>query len=135
MKSRLLGAVILLVCGCGAYVFPGGEPSPTAATGVVSGRVVAVPCAPVEKAGEACAGRPVPQLEIDYVAGTTVEARTVTDAAGQYAATLNPGAYTVHMRTYMRVISGPLQLTVAPGSSIVANYVLDSGIRVPAPQQ
>jgi hypothetical protein len=39
------------------------------------------------------------------------------------------------MKTYMRVISGPLNLTVAPGSGTVANYVLDSGIRAPAPQQ
>jgi hypothetical protein len=38
------------------------------------------------------------------------------------------------MKTYMRVISGPPAVTVAAGSTVVANYVLDSGIRVPAPQ-
>jgi len=31
----------------------------------------------------------------------------------------------------MRVISGPIKLTVGAGTSAVANYVLDSGIRVP----
>jgi hypothetical protein len=135
MKNWLLAAVILLASGCGAYQFPGEAPSPTPSTGTVSGRVIAVPCAPVEQPGQACAGRPVPQLELDYVVGTSIEARAVTDSAGHYALGLRPGAYNVRMKTYMRVISGPLNLAVAPGSSIVANYVLDTGIRFPVPQQ
>jgi hypothetical protein len=135
MKHALLAALVLSVCACGAYWFPGGEPSPTPATGTVSGRVIAVPCGPVEQAGAPCAGRPVPQLEIDYLAGTTVEATTHTDASGRYVVALRPGAYTVRMKTYMRVISGPVNLTVGPGSSIVADYVLDTGIRLPVPQQ
>ena len=135
MKIGCLAALLLATAGCGAYQFPGGAPSPTPSTGTVSGHVVAVPCAPVEQPGNSCVGRPVPKLEIDYVSGTVVEARAVTGADGTYLVTLRPGAYTVRMKTYMRVISGPLKLTVAAGSSTVANYLLDSGIRVPVPQQ
>jgi hypothetical protein len=135
MKNGLLAALVLCVCACGAYWFPGGGPSPTPGTGTVSGRVIAVPCAPVEQADAVCAGRPVPKLEIDYLIGTTVNAMTLTDATGHYAVTLRPRAYTVRMKTYMRVISGPVNLTVGPGSNIVADYVLDTGIRLPVPQQ
>jgi hypothetical protein len=135
MKIGWLAALLLATAGCGAYQFPSSAPSPTPSTGTVSGRVIAVPCAPVEQPGNTCAGRAVPNLEIDYVVGTVVEARAVTGADGTYAVALRPGAYTVRMKTYMRVISGPLKLTLAAGSTTVANYVLDSGIRVPVPQQ
>jgi hypothetical protein len=135
MRDSLLAALVVVCAGCGAYQFPGESPSPTPATGTVSGHVVAVPCAPVERQGSPCAGRPVPSLELDYLSGAVVVARAVTDSGGNYAVALYPGGYAVRMKTYMRVISGPLSLTVAAGSNIVANYVLDSGIRVPVPQQ
>ena len=135
MKVGLLALLMLGVVACGAYQFSGGPPSPSPALGTVSGHVVAVPCAPVEQPGKACAGRPVPKLEIDYVVGTRVASRAVTDGGGSYVVGLEPGAYTVRMQTYMRVISGPLSLTVAAGSRMAANYILDSGIRVPVPQQ
>jgi len=32
------------------------------------------------------------------------------------------------------VVSGPTNITVAAGSKLVANYALDSGMRVPVPQ-
>lgn len=133
MKNLLLGAVLLLAFACGAYHFPGESPAPAA--GTVSGRVLAVPCAPVEKPGTSCAGRPVPNLEIDYFDGTSVTERTFTDAAGHYSIALKPATYAVKMKTYMRVISGPLKLEVGAGSTTVADYLLDSGIRVPVPQQ
>jgi hypothetical protein len=37
------------------------------------------------------------------------------------------------MKNYMRIISGPTTIALSAGSTVVANYVLDSGIRVPAP--
>ena len=80
MKIVLLAAAVLAVSGCGAYQFGGGGASPTPSLGTVSGHVIAVPCAPVEQPGEACTGRPVANVEIDYLQGTTVEARTVTNA-------------------------------------------------------
>jgi len=135
MRKAILAAVLLVAAGCGAYQFPGGSESPTPAMGTVSGRVVAVPCAPVEQPGKTCAGKPVPNLELDYVDGTGGASRTVTDAEGKYSINLKPASYAVKISSYMRVISGPLKLQVAAGSSIVANYVLDSGIRVPVQQQ
>ena len=102
----------------------------------MSGRVLAVPCAPVEQIGSSCAGRPVAGLELDYMTGTVVAARTVTDTAGNYTVSLAPGTYTVQFKGgLMRVISGPTKITVAAGSSLTANYLIDSGIRAPVPQQ
>ena len=135
MKIPLLAAALLAASACGAYQFGAGAASPTPTLGTVSGHVIAVPCAPVEQPGQACAGRPVANLEIDYLQGTAVEARIVTNADGTYAVALKPGAYAVRFKSYMRVVSGPLSLTVAAGSSTTANYVLDSGLRFPVPQQ
>ena len=135
MKNGLLAALVSLTAACGAYQFPGEQPLPTPSTGTVSGRVVAIPCYPVQKPGDACAGRPVPSLELDDLTGGSVAGRAVTDSNGSYSVELKPSTYVVRMKTYMRVISGPLNLTVAPGSATIANYVLDSGIRAPVPQQ
>ena len=135
MKIGVVSALLLAAAACGSYVFPGETPSPTAADGTVGGRVIAVPCAPVEQSGDACTGRVVPNLEIDYLSGVTVEAKAVTGADGTYSVALHPGSYTVRMKTYMRVVRGPLKLTVAAGSTTVADYVLDTGIRLPQPQQ
>jgi len=136
MKIVLLAAVCLLTAGCGAYVFHGGGSSPAPSTGTVSGRVLAVPCAPVEQVGSSCAGKPVAGVEIDYVAGTAVIGRTVTDSNGNYAVQIPAGTYAVKFKGGpMRVISGPTSITVAAGSSLVANYLMDSGIRAPVPQQ
>jgi hypothetical protein len=132
MKYLPLAALVLLIAACGAYQFPNGNPSP--GSGTVSGRVIAAPCAPVQPAGTVCAGRPVPGLEIDFSAGSTTRA-AVTDSSGAYSIALTPGTWTVRMKTYMRIITGQTSVTVAAGASVVANYVLDSGIRVPVPQQ
>jgi hypothetical protein len=135
MRKAILAAALLVTAGCGAYQFPGGSESPTPAMGTVSGRVIAVPCAPVEQPGKTCTGRPVPNLELDYIDGRGGASRTVTDAQGNYSINLKPASYAVKISSYMRVISGPLKLQVDAGSSIVANYVLDSGIRVPVQQE
>ncbi len=137
MRALVLVVLVLAAAGCGAYQFPGGNPppSPTPEGGTVSGRVLAVPCAPVEQAGTTCAGRPVPKLELDYIEDGAVVDRAVTDSSGAYLVSLAAGTYQVKLKTYQRVLSGPLALTVAPGSSVVASYVLDSGIRAPSPQQ
>ena len=100
----------------------------------MSGTVVAVPCSPVEHAEAQCAGRPVAGVEIDYVHGEAT-AKALTDSTGHYTVDLSSETWTVHLKTYMRVINGPLQLGVSAGSTLTANYVLDSGIRVPVPQQ
>ena len=50
-------------------------------------------------------------------------------------ATLASGTWLIHVASRMRIISGPAQVNVPPNSAVSANYVLDSGIRVPVPQQ
>ena len=130
MRNVLLAVLVLVTAACGAYRFPG---SPSPSLGTVSGMVLAVPCFPVESAGLAqCAGRPVSDVEIDFtsVDGT---AKAVTNASGHYSVTLAGATWSVHLATYMRIISGPAQVTVPSGSAVTANYILDSGIRVPVP--
>jgi len=131
MKTILLGALLLLTATCGAYQFPA---SPSPHTGTVSGRVIVFPCGPVEPAGSTCAGRPAAGLEIDFVNGKVVQS-TMTDQNGNYSIKLSPATYQVQFKSYMQLVRGPKSVTVTADSNIVANYVLDSGIRVPAPQQ
>ena len=127
----LVGALMLASVACGAYQFPGASPS--SGVGTVSGHVIAVPCAPIEGAGT-CAGRPVPGLEIDYTNGDSSR-HAVTDSSGAYSVELPAGTWKVRMKTFMRIVSGPAVITVAAGSTVKASYVLDTGIRVPVPQQ
>ena len=134
MKNAVMAALCLVfTAACGAYTFSGGQSSPTPDSGTVSGSVLAVPCAPVEKVDSPCTGRPVAGVELDYLVGTKVEGRTVTDASGKYSIRLEPGSYTVMFKNVMRVVSGPTKVSIAAGSNVVANYLLDSGIRVPVP--
>ena len=125
----MLAGVLLLTAACGAYQFPGGS---SGGTGTVTGGVVVYPCRPVESVDNPCAGKPIPGLEIDFASGNTAIA-AVTDSTGHYAIDLDAGTWKVRMKSYMRIVSGPLSLTVTAGSTLIANYVVDSGIRVPVP--
>jgi hypothetical protein len=131
MRYAVLGAALLLVAACGAYQFPGSSPSPS--TGNVSGHVISIPCGPVQPADNACAGRAVAGVQITFTDEQTVD-KTTTDANGRYSIDLNPGTYKVTFNTYMQRVSGPPTVTVASGANIVADYVLDNGIRKPIPQ-
>jgi hypothetical protein len=135
MRNLLVAGLVLVSAACGSYRFPGDSTSPSPATAHVSGIVRSVPCAPVEQAGTTCAGRPVSGLEIDYMVGSRVAHRALTDSRGAYSVDLDPGTYAVRLITYMRVISGPTKLSLDAGSRTGADYVLDNGIRAPVPQQ
>jgi len=100
----------------------------------VSGQVTAVPCYPVQPANQAPCARPVGGLEIDFSGnGTTVG--TTTDPKGFYSVALAAGSWKVSLKSYMRIISGPAVVRVTAGSNVVANYVVDSGIRVPVAKE
>ncbi|HET7467700.1 MAG TPA: carboxypeptidase regulatory-like domain-containing protein [Candidatus Dormibacteraeota bacterium] len=135
MRSVILLTAALAACvalaACGGYQFPGGGSS--GGTGTVSGKVVAVPCAPVERVGSPCPGRPVQGLVLTLTSSSREQVTATTDAAGQYAVELKAGTWTVAFKSFMRIISGPTAVTVSAGGTVVANYVLDSGIRVPQP--
>ena len=130
MKAALIAMLVVATAACGVYQFPGGGQS---GTGNVSGQVVAVPCSPIKPVNQPpCGDRPVAGLEIDFTGnGTTVS--TLTGPNGSYTVDLAAGTWKVVVKTYMRIISGPPSVTVTAGSSVVANYVLDSGLRVPPP--
>lgn len=132
MRIVIVASLALLFTACGAYAFPA-SPTPSPQMGTVSGRVVAVPCTPVERVGDTCAGRPVGGLKIDYRAVRGNET-TTTDSSGNYSIQLPPGTWKVELATYMRLISGPTTIAIAAGSALQADYLLDSGIRAPAPQ-
>jgi hypothetical protein len=132
MRNAILGAALLLLtAACGAYVFPG---SSQGGSGTVTGSVTAVPCAPVESNANPCMSRPAPGLEIDFSNGST-KSRTLTDSKGSYSIDLNSGTWKVAFTGVMRRISGPPTVTVTSGAKVVADYVVDTGIRVPVPQQ
>ena len=124
-----LGACAL-VSACSGYSFPGGL---STGTGTVTGQVLAVPCAPVEKVGSPCQGRPVAGAEIVFTSETAhVDVVTKTDSSGNYSVSLAAGTWEVSVRPVMRVISGPKTVVVEPEKTVIANYLVDSGIRVPA---
>lgn len=130
MRHAFLLALVLATAACGAYQLPGTSPSP--ATGTIAGHVLSVPCSPVEKLGDTCAGRAVANLAIRFSSGDATE-QAVTDAQGAYSIDVPAGTWKVTFKTYMRKISGPATVTVAAGSTAAADYVFDNGIRVPAP--
>lgn len=127
MRLVLIAIALLATAACGAYAFPGAS---SASKGTVSGQVSVVPCAPVEQAGQPCTGKAMQGLALDFTSGSTTIAAT-TDANGHYTVQLAAGTWQVSVKNYMRIVSGPHTITVHAGDNIVANYVIDSGMRVP----
>ncbi|HEV2035377.1 MAG TPA: hypothetical protein VGU71_14480 [Candidatus Dormibacteraeota bacterium] len=154
MRKTLLVAILLATAACGAYRFPS---QPPGGTGTVSGQVLAtfgcgvngvngangagdtmcvpppVPqpavCAPGAPVKSGCGATPVAGLELVFTNGTTTTT-TTTDSTGSYSIELATGTWTVSTFTKMRIVSGPTTLTITAGASIVANYVVESMIRV-----
>jgi hypothetical protein len=92
---------------------------------------MAVPCSPIEVPNQLpCAGRPVAGLEIDF-SGNGAAVSTRTDKSGAYSFELAAGTWKVSFKSFMRIISGPPTVTIKAGASVVADYLVDSGIRVP----
>jgi hypothetical protein len=144
MNKAIVLLVLVVTAACGAYRFPGSD----GGSGTVSGQVIANQCGgPVQPAspicvpapnpesgcaatsdGEACGSFPIPGLELDFTSGGTSLA-TKTGSGGDYSIELPAGTWTVTTRSIMRIISGPQTLVVTAGARIVANYVVDTGIR------
>jgi hypothetical protein len=135
MKNVLLGALVFLIAACGAYQFPGASP---ATKGTVTGTVSVMPCGPILPAPQdsaPCRMKPAAGIELDFTSGGNVT-RALSDADGRYRVQLAEGDYKVSAKGYMRIISGPATVTVKAGSTVTADYLLDSGIRrPPLPQQ
>jgi hypothetical protein len=137
MRNALLVALVFLTAACGAYHFPGSSSS-----GTVSGSVAVVPCGlrPVDPAqGDIAPCRMKPAsaaagIEIIFTSeGRTASTRTNAD--GRYAIDLAAGTYKVSVVKYLRIVSGPPTVTVTAGATVVADYVVSSGILPEAAQQ
>jgi hypothetical protein len=152
MRKTLLVAILVLTAACGSYRFPGQPPS---GTGIVSGQVMAfgcgmvgpaqpmcvpppapqpnqqppIACAPNGSIKNPCGALPVPNLELDFTSGSTTEIAK-TDSTGSYSIELAAGTWTVSTKNFMRIVSGPTTVTITAGASIVANYIVQSGIAV-----
>ena len=135
MRNVYLAALVLAAVACGSYQFPGGS----ADNGIVTGQVTVVPCGPVEQPAQPdfapCKMRPAAGLEVEFTSdrGTVYNAKTGADS--RYTIELPTGSYKVSVKNYMRVISGPPTVTVKARATVVADYVLDSGIRTAVPQK
>jgi hypothetical protein len=150
MRNALLAVMMVATAACGAYHFPG----PGGGTGTVSGQVTTNMCWPVQTpiracpypgaepaigcpakdpngVGGACGQRPIPAIQLFFSNGSTTFA-TKTDPNGFYSIDLPAGTWSVGTRNIMRIISGPQTLVVRPGDTIVADYLVDTGIRTTA---
>ncbi len=126
----VVSGLLCLTVACGAYQFPSGG---TSATGTVSGMVRVVPCAPVEQQGAVCPGNIGIGLTIVFTNGDQTKTATV-DSTGHYSIALAAGHWKVSFKGIARIVTGPAEIDVAAGGSVQADYVVDSGIRVPVPQ-
>ena len=149
MRNVVLAGLVLLTAACGAYQFPGASP---AATGTVTGTVAVMPCGPIKPMPPVQPGRPGPPtgppqdsvpcrmtpavaVEMVFSSGDSVTS-TLTDPNGRYRIELPEGTYKVSAKNYRRIITGPAVVTVKAGSTVTADYLLDSGIRrLPVPNQ
>lgn len=150
MRKTLLVAILVATAACGTYHFPG---QPPGGAGTVSGQVMSygcgvvgpgarmcVPqpdtqpaiCAPSAPIKDSCGAMPVPGLELDFTNGTSTTI-TKTDSTGRYSIELPTGTWKVSTTNYTRIVSGPTTVTITAGISIVANYIVQSGIAVMAP--
>jgi hypothetical protein len=135
MRNALLVALVLLTAACGAYHFPG-----AAGSGTVTGQVTVIPCQPVKPVDGGiapCKMAPISAaagIEIIFTADGRVTS-TRTDADGRYTIELPAGAYAVNVAKYLRIISGRTTVTVRAGTTVVADYVISSGILPAGPLQ
>ena len=70
-------------------------------------------------------------LVLIFINGDTT-LRTKTDSGGYYSIQLPAGTWSVGTVDFARIIDGPQKLVVSAGDNIVANYVIDTGIRAAA---
>jgi len=136
----ILGATV----ACGAYRFPG----PGSETGNVHGQVFANSCGgPVQQSDQPCPATssscppqpvaqgcgvwPVPGLELVFTNGSN-RLVTKTDTAGSFSIDLPVGTWSVSTASFARIVSGPQTVVVNAGTSITADYVVDTGMRAAA---
>jgi len=73
----------------------------------------------------------MPGVGLVFTNGDTTR-EVKTDSTGHYSIELQAGTWTVSTLSFGRIVSGPGTLAVTDGANIVANYVVDTGIRAAA---
>ena len=144
MRIALLVGLLMATVACGTYRFPG----PVNETGTVHGQVTAstcggptqpdegacpatvVPCPP-QASSHTCVQQPVAGLALTFSKGNTTFAAK-TDSDGAYSIDLPVGTWGVTTATFARIISGPQTVEVEAGRSIVADFIVDTGMRAAA---
>lgn len=126
--ARLL-LVVIVTLGCGAAPSPPGGAAP--GTGVVRGTVLAWPCAPVERPGSPCPGRPAAEVDVTFSTAGGLATTVRSDAGGGYRIELEAGTYTVSVARNRPIRSGG-SITVTAGRNVQMDIVYDSGLRLPA---
>lgn len=128
------GASLLAVIIIGSLLVACGQSLPGATHGTLTGDVVAGPTCPVERVGQSCPPKPVPNREIQILdARGAVVSTTKTDTNGHFSITLAPGAYVVHVMIVQGQIGmsqvSPGNVTVTSDETVYIKIELDTGIR------
>jgi hypothetical protein len=115
-------AAVVVLTGCGP-VADGGSAV------VVTGQVLAGPSCPVERVGQPCPPRPVPDAVVIAVVGDEQRGETTSDQRGQFRLMLPPGRYTIRATNpggYASTASEEVTVSTAP---VQITLTVDSGIR------
>ena len=116
----LAAAVVLTACG---PVADGGSAV------LVTGQVLSTPSCPVQRVGQPCPPRPVPDAVVVAVIGNVQRGETTSDQRGRFRLMLPPGRYTVRATNpggYASPASEEVTVSTAP---VQITLPVDSGIR------
>jgi Carboxypeptidase regulatory-like domain len=122
--ASLLLAIALAGCGTAT------SPAAPASSGTVTGRVLAAPGCPVERASSPCPDIPVAGAQVRALRGGKVVAAARSRRGGAFQLRLGGGTYILTAvnaggyRSTARAV-----ITVRPGQWVRVNLTVDSGIR------
>jgi hypothetical protein len=118
--AALAAAVVLT--GCGPFADSGSAV-------VVTGQVLAAPSCPVERVGQPCPPRPVPDAVVVALIGNEKQGETTSDQRGRFRLMLPSGRYTIRATNpggYASTASAEVTVSTAP---VQITLTVDSGIR------
>ena len=137
MRFVLLVGLVIATAACEGYHFPG----PEGGTGTVHGQVISLGCGagpclacpPAINSSPRTCGGPIPLtgFELNFTKGDTSRVAK-TDSAGAYTIDLPAGTWQVSPGNYGRIVQGPQTVAVSVGTSVEADYTVDTGIRAAA---
>jgi len=115
-------AAAVVLTGCGPFADGGSAV-------VVTGQVLAGPSCPVERVGQPCPPRPVPDAVVVAVVGDQQRGETTSDERGRFRLMLPAGRYTIRATNpggYASTASAEVTVSTAP---VQVTLTVDSGIR------